>query len=75
MNGKPVLSKRAQKLYARVCEGRWYGAHTKSVPAAMAELESAGLVTTVGRPMIVALAYVPTTGYRAYESERYGDTK
>ncbi len=65
------LSKNAEKLLARVKEGRWYMAYEPGVPKAMKELEDAGLVRIVGRPMVIAAAYVPAKGYVPYRGEKF----
>lgn len=68
---KKLLSKRAEKLYARLERGAWYMAFTGKEPKAMQELIDAKLVGIAGRPMVVAAAYVPKKGYTPYRNERF----
>lgn len=65
------LSARAEKLLVRVKEGSFYLPYSPKLPAAMKELENAGLVTLTGRVQSVILAYVPTSGYIPFQNERF----
>ncbi len=60
---EPKLSKRAEKLYARIKDGRWYPAYAKDTPAAMQELVDAGLVHHGGRIARAVLCFVPSAGF------------
>ena len=62
----PALSKRAEKLLARVRAGRWYPAYGRRTPKAMQELLAADLVGTSGRAAMIVACYVPA-GYVARE--------
>ena len=66
----PALSKAALKLLARLYKGAWYTETAGKVPAAMAELEAAGLVTKTGRVAVMKSAYVPV-GTRDFEQEKF----
>ena len=71
---KPVLSKRAQRLLDHIRNGAWYTALGKKVPAAMAELESAGLVVPMGRVARIVVCYVPK-GTKPLRIEQYPTQK
>lgn len=60
------LSKRAQKLYQRLIDGKFYKAYLPSVPKAMYELEKAELVGIAGRSPVIEACYVPY----GYENRR-----
>lgn len=53
------MTKRAEKLLARIRRGAWYPAFDKSTPQAMQELLDGGLVVTAGRVAVVRSCYVP----------------
>lgn len=55
------LSKRAQKLHARLMAGHWYDYSSHRIPQAMQELVEAGLVTTGGRVAEIRRCYIPTS--------------
>lgn len=65
------LSINAQKLLERIKAGKYYRAYDPKLPAAMAELEAAKLVTTTGRVVTIELCYVPATGYAPYQEEKF----
>ena len=67
----PDLSKRAQSLLARLKAGKFYIWGDGRTPKAMKELETAGLVATAGRPIVIARCYVPAAGYTPYQGERF----
>jgi hypothetical protein len=71
VTARPELSKRAQALLERIECGEWYKPHGDRLPAAMAELEAAGLVTVAGRVEVISAAYVPTSGYTPCVPERF----
>jgi hypothetical protein len=54
------LSPRARELYDRVLKGKWYKAYDATIPKAMTELTSAGLVTVAGRVKVIEACFVPT---------------
>lgn len=53
------LSPQAQRVWASVKSGKWYAAYGKDIPAAMAELEAAGVVVTMGRVVSMQACFVP----------------
>lgn len=72
MTASPLkLSKRAGALLKRVQAGRFYVWGDERTPKAMQELEAAGLVASVGRPIVIARCYVPATGYTPYQPEEF----
>lgn len=68
-HNEPKLSKRAEKLYARLKEGRWYRAYANDTPAAMKELVDAGLVQIAARVNVSEACFVPTKGFRPMRRE------
>lgn len=62
------LSARARALWDRLREGRFYQAHAETTPKAMAELEAAGLVQIMARPVEIWACWVPA-GSRQASSE------
>lgn len=64
MGMKPKLSKRAEILFERLKMGYFYPAFDSKTPAAMKELEDAGLILTAGRVETVRVCYVPRKGFR-----------
>lgn len=52
------VSARARKLFTRVRNGHWYGAHADDTPKAMKELVDAGLVRASPRVAVIATAFV-----------------
>lgn len=53
------LSARARALWDRLREGRFYQAHADNTPKAMAELDEAGLVQVMARPVEIWACWVP----------------
>lgn len=68
-HNEPKLSKRAEKLLARIKDGEWYPAFAKDTPAAMQELVDAGLVHHSGRVARAVLCFVPTLGFKPMQYE------
>jgi len=65
-----TVSKRAQKLYARINNyGRFYRAYEKNIPKAMQELLDAKLIQTGGRVNVIISCYVPVRGFRPLRLE------
>jgi hypothetical protein len=64
------LSPRARKLYDRVLNGAWYKAYDTTIPKAMAELTTAGLVQIGGRVKTMESCFVPT-GTKPFRLEQY----
>lgn len=62
------LSARARALLERLQEGRFYKARDPLTPKAMAELEAAGLVCLMARPVEIWACYVPV-GSKPYRAE------
>lgn len=65
----PKLSIRAQKLYQRMLEGAWYRWGDTRTPQAMAELDAAGLVGTMGRVETIVRCWVPA-GSEPFQLEK-----
>lgn len=65
------LSKRAQALYERVRQGRFYRTYDAKLPAAMSELIEAGLVTQTMRVETIVACYFPANGYTPYAPESF----
>jgi len=65
------LSKRAQKLYERICNGHWYPSHSEKLPKAMKELFLAGLVKHAPRAVVIAKGIVPHD-FKASYKESWG---
>lgn len=63
-----ALSPRARRLWERLCDGAIYQAHSDRTPQAMGELEAAGLITVIARPIELWACYVPV-GSRPYRPE------
>lgn len=66
-----TLSKRAEKLLGRICDGHFYRAYSKHEPKAMRELVDAGLVSVCGRVQTIVACYVPRKGYKPFKQEQY----
>lgn len=66
------LSKRAQALYARLKQGRFYkGWGMQKIPKAMSELTGAGLVQLGGRVAVITSCYVPVRGFKPLRCEEW----
>lgn len=59
------LSARARALWDRLREGRFYQHHADDTPKAMAELDNAGLVEVMARPVEVWACWVPAGSRQA----------
>jgi len=59
------LSARARALWDRLREGRFYQVHAENTPKAMAELEAAGLVQIMARPVEIWACWVPAGSRQA----------
>lgn len=66
-----ALTPRARKLWDRLCQGHFYRRHDDRTPKAMAELEAAGLVRIMARPVEIWVCFVPV-GSRPMRPERIG---
>lgn len=69
MTDKPKLSKRAEAMLERLKQGHFYKWDPNTTPAAMKELQAAGLVGTAGRVETVVRCWVPAEGYTCYVPE------
>lgn len=65
-----TLSPRAQALWERVRRGDWYAAYSDRTPAAMKELQEAGLVGIAMRAKVFEAAFVPV-GYKPAKPDRF----
>lgn len=59
---------RARKLWDRLCAGAIYQIHSERTPKAMAELEAAGLLTVIVRPIELWACHAPV-GSKSYQAE------
>ncbi len=70
-----ALSKRAEKLWERICDGEFYPAYSEREPKAMRELVDAGLVSVCVRVQTIVACYVPRRGYKPFKQEQYKRTR
>ena len=54
-----ALSPRARALWDRLCDGAIYQIHGPRTPKAMDELERAGLLTVIARPIVIWACHAP----------------
>jgi hypothetical protein len=65
------LSKRAQKTYKKLLEGKFYKVYDDHTPLVMQELIDAGLVDMSGRIETIVLCYVPKKGFKPLKQESW----
>lgn len=69
------ISKRAEKTLDLIRKGRFYMAFGSRNPATIKELEAAGLIQVVARPVVIVAAYAPKNGYTPYSEEKFEEIK
>lgn len=65
------LSKNALKVLKRIEDGYFYRPYRPDTPKCIQELVDAGLVKLTARPVVIELAYVPSTNYVPYVNEKF----
>lgn len=65
------LSKRAQKVLARIEAGHFYEVYGQKARKSLDELLAAGLITGGCRAVTLGAYYVPATGYVRMQCERF----